>query len=325
MSSVLENKVILVTGGTGSLGKKFAETVLKKYDPKKLIVFSRDELKQFEMAKEIIDPRIRFFIGDVRDRSRLERAFDGVDIIVHAAALKQVLAAEYNPIETIKTNIMGAINVIDAAINCNVEKVVALSTDKAVNPVNLYGATKLCSDKLFVAANAYSGKHPTRFSVTRYGNVIGSRGSVVPLFSERTATGSIPITDVRMTRFWLTLQQAVEFVIQSLSLMTGGEIFVPKIPSMKLIDMANAIAPECDHEIVGIKPGEKIHEVLISVEEARHTVEMQDYFIIEPEFPWWNRHNFADGTKLPDGFVYASNTNPLRLSTEGLVEMMSKG
>jgi len=247
MPQALEEKVVLVTGGTGSFGKKFTQIVLEKCNPKKLIIFSRDEMKQSEMANQFDDPNIRFFIGDVRDRSRLQRAFDGVDIVVHAAALKQVPASEYNPIETIKTNIIGATNVIDAAIDCNVERVVALSTDKAVNPISLYGATKLCSDKLFVSANAYSGKHPTRFSVVRYGNVVGSRGSVVPFFTERRATGTIPITDVRMTRFWVTVGDGVDFVIRLLTLMQGGEILVPKCPSISLVELANAIAPECHH------------------------------------------------------------------------------
>jgi len=324
MPSALDDKVILLTGGTGSFGTEFTKTLLKKHNPTKLIIFSRSELKQSEMAKQFIDPKMRYFIGDVRDLSRLERAFDGVDIVVHAAAMKHVPAAEYNPIEAIKTNVIGAMNVIDAAINCDVEKVVALSTDKAVNPINLYGATKLCSDKLFIAANAYSGKHPTRFSVIRYGNVVGSSGSVIPLFMERRATGTIPITDVRMTRFWLTLRQGVEFVIRLLTLMKGGEIFVPKCKSMNLIDLASAIAPECDHEIVGIRPGEKLHEVLISADDTRHSVEMDDHFIIEPEFPWWNADHVAHGQKLPDGFVYGSDTNPQRLSKEDLARILSK-
>jgi len=324
MPQALEEKVVLVTGGTGSFGKKFTQIVLEKCNPKKLIIFSRDEMKQSEMANQFDDPNIRFFIGDVRDRSRLQRAFDGVDIVVHAAALKQVPASEYNPIETIKTNIIGATNVIDAAIDCNVERVVALSTDKAVNPISLYGATKLCSDKLFVSANAYSGKHPTRFSVVRYGNVVGSRGSVVPFFTERRATGTIPITDVRMTRFWVTVGDGVDFVIRLLTLMQGGEILVPKCPSISLVELANAIAPECHHEIIGIRPGEKLHEVLISADDARHTVEMQDHFIIEPEFPWWEAHHLAGGKKLPEGFVYSSDTNPQRLSKDGIVEMLSK-
>jgi UDP-N-acetylglucosamine 4,6-dehydratase len=317
----LEEKVILITGGTGSFGKKFTEIVLSKYNPKKLIIFSRDELKQFEMAKQFDGPNIRYFIGDVRDRERLERAFDGVDIVIHTAALKQIPAAEYNPIEPIKTNIMGAVNVIDMAINCGVEKVVALSTDKAVNPINLYGATKLCSDKLFVAANSYSGRRQVRFSVVRYGNVVGSRGSVIPFFEEKRKTGVIPITDERMTRFWVTLEQGVEFVIKCLGLMHGGEIFVPKIPSMSIVDLAEAIAPDCKHEVTGIRPGEKLHEVMISADDARHTVEMPDSYVIQPEFSWWNAGNFREGKKLPDGFVYASNTNTRWLTKEELVNM----
>ena len=262
----LNGKIVLVTGGTGSFGKKFTEIVLRQYQPKKLIIFSRDELKQYEMCQQfppLEHPNLRFFIGDVRDKDRLSRAFDGVDIVVHAAALKQVPAAEYNPIEPIKTNIFGAANIIDVAIDRNVERVIALSTDKAANPINLYGATKLCSDKLFVAANNYSGYHGTRFSVVRYGNVVGSRGSVIPFFMRKRETGVLPVTDARMTRFWITLDQGVDFVLKCLARMHGGEVFVPKIPSMKIIDLAKAIAPECRIELVGIRPGEKLHEVMV--------------------------------------------------------------
>lgn len=320
---LFSEKTILITGGTGSFGKKFTELVLTKYSPRKLIIFSRDELKQFEMAKQFSGSNIRYFIGDVRDRDRLERAFDGVDILIHAAALKQIPAAEYNPVEPIKTNIMGAVNVIDAAINCGVEKVIALSTDKAVNPVNLYGATKLCSDKLFVSANSYSGRRRTRFGVVRYGNVMGSRGSVIPFFKEKRKTGVIPITDERMTRFWITLEQGVEFVIRCLAMMHGGEVFVPKIPSMSIVDLAEAIAFGCKFEIVGIRPGEKLHEVMISADDARHTVEMPDCYVIQPEFPWWNTHNWCEGKELPDGFVYASNTNSWWLTKKELVNMLA--
>ena len=284
---MLDDKVVLITGGTGSFGRKFTEIALSRYRPRKLIILSRDELKQFEMRQRFSEqqyPCIRYFIGDVRDRDRLYRAFDGVDIVVHAAALKQVPTAEYNPIEAVKTNVLGAANVIDAAIDCNVKRVIALSTDKAANPVNLYGATKLCSDKLFVAANNYSGYHGTRFAVVRYGNVSGSRGSVIPFFLKTRKTGTLPITDPRMTRFWITLDQGVEFVLQSLERMFGGEIFVPKLPSMKVVDLARVIAPECRMEIVGIRPGEKLHEVMIPEDDSYHTVEYDTYYAILPTF-----------------------------------------
>ncbi len=312
----LINKTVLVTGGTGSFGQKFVSKILQ-YDIKKVIVFSRDELKQFEMAQKFSDPRIRYFIGDVRDKDRLYRAFNGVDIVIHAAALKQVGACEYNPIEAIRTNINGAQNVIEAAIDRGVKKVIALSTDKAVSPINLYGATKLASDKLFVAGNSYVGDKDTRFSVVRYGNVVGSRGSVIPFFKKIRETGKIPITDERMTRFWITLDQGVQFVIDSLQRMRGGEIFIPKIPSMKIVDLAEAIAPECEIEYVGIRPGEKIHEVMITEDDARHTVEYDNYFVIEPEFPWWS-NDIITGQTLPDGFRYASDTNNHWLSVEEL-------
>jgi len=323
MSMTLENKTILITGGTGSFGKKLTEIVLRKYHPKKIIIYSRDELKQSDMEKQFAEPEMRYFIGDVRDLRRLERAFDGVDVVIHAAALKQVPAAEYNPIEPIKTNILGAVNVIDSAIDCGVEKVVALSTDKAVNPVNLYGATKLCADKLFISANAYAGARQTRFSVVRYGNVVGSRGSIVPLFKERRRTGPIPITDERMTRFWITPEQSVEFVMNCLDVMHGGEVFVPKIPSMRIIDLAEAIAPECKQEIIGIRPGEKLHEVLISEDEARHTVELPNFYVIQPEFTLWEYSKWNDGKPLPDGFVYSSNTNSQWLNKADLLKMVS--
>lgn len=306
---MLDGKVILVTGGTGSFGRRFVATVLQEYRPKKVIVFSRDELKQYEMAREFNDPRLRFFLGDVRDRDRLYRAFQGVDYVVHAAALKQVPACEYNPFEAIKTNVLGAQNVIDAAIDSGVQRVIALSSDKAANPINLYGATKLCSDKLFVAGNAYVGDRPTRFSVVRYGNVVGSRGSVVPLFLKLRETGRIPITDPRMTRFWITLDQGVRFVLASLERMHGGEIFVPKLPSMNIMDLARAIAPDCEYEFTGIRPGEKLHEVMIPEDDARHTVELDDFYVILPELSFWSSGNWRDGRPLPDGFVYASNTN----------------
>ncbi|MCG3084807.1 UDP-N-acetylglucosamine 4,6-dehydratase (inverting) [Anoxybacillus sp. LAT_35] len=313
----LTGKTILVTGGTGSFGKKFVKKVLE-YDVKKVIVFSRDELKQYEMSQEYNDPRIRFFIGDVRDKDRLYRAFDGVDIVVHAAALKHVGACEYNPFEAIKTNIYGAQNVIEAAIDRGVKRVIALSTDKAAAPVNLYGATKLASDKLFVAANSYVGEKETRFAVVRYGNVVGSRGSVVPFFKKMRHTGKLPITDERMTRFWITLDQGVQFVLDNLQRMRGGEIFVPKIPSMRVVDLAEAIAPECKIEIVGIRPGEKLHEAMITEDDARRTLEFDTYYIIQPEFPWWLSDAVEGGNPLPDGFKYTSDTNTEWLTVEEL-------
>lgn len=314
---ILKNKVVLVTGGTGSFGKKFTKKALE-LGVKKIIVFSRDELKQYEMKQEFNDSRIRYFIGDVRDKDRLYRAFNDVDIVVHAAAMKHVDACEYNPFEAIKTNIHGAQNVIEAAIDCGVEKVVALSTDKACAPVNLYGATKLASDKLFVAANAYVGSKNISFSVVRYGNVVGSRGSVVPFFKKMRHTGVLPITDERMTRFWITLEQGVQFVLESLERMHGGEIFVPKIPSMRVVDLAKAIAPECKIEYIGIRPGEKLHEAMIMEDDARHTVEFDDYYVIQPEFPWWSKSYAKGGKVLPDGFAYTSDKNTEWLSIEEL-------
>jgi UDP-N-acetylglucosamine 4,6-dehydratase/5-epimerase len=313
----LRNQTVLVTGGTGSFGKKFVKKILE-YDVKKVIVFSRDELKQYEMAQEYTDPRIRFFIGDVRDKERLYRAFDGVDYVVHAAAMKQVPACEYNPFEAVKTNIYGAQNIIEAAIDRGVKRVIALSTDKAAAPINLYGATKLASDKLFVAANSYVGEKDTRFAVVRYGNVVGSRGSVVPFFKKMAATGKLPITDERMTRFWITLDQGVQFVIDSLGRMKGGEIFVPKIPSMKVIDLAKAIAPDAEIEIIGIRPGEKLHETMITEDDARHTVEFDNYYVIIPEFPWCPQEYVKQGKSLPEGFKYTSDTNTEWLTVEEL-------
>jgi UDP-N-acetylglucosamine 4,6-dehydratase/5-epimerase len=314
---MLNEKTILVTGGTGSFGKKFIRKVLES-NVKKVIVFSRDELKQYEMAQEFTDHRMRFFIGDVRDKERLYRAFDGVDIVIHAAALKHVGACEYNPFEAVKTNIHGAQNIIEAAIDKGVQRVIALSTDKACSPVNLYGATKLASDKLFVAANAYVGGKQTRFSVVRYGNVVGSRGSVVPFFKKVKETGKIPITDERMTRFWITLDQGVQFVIDNLERMYGGEIFVPKIPSMKVTDLAKAIAPECEIDIVGIRPGEKLHEAMIMEDDARHTKEFDTYYVIQPEFPWWSEEYVSAGKYLKEGFKYTSDNNTEWLNVEEL-------
>lgn len=318
----LEGRAILVTGGTGSFGKQFVETTLKHHNPDRIIVFSRDELKQFEMSREprFQDPRIRFFIGDVRDKERLLRAFDGVDVVIHAAALKQVPACEYNPFEAIKTNVLGAQNIIDAAIERRVQKVVALSTDKACNPANLYGATKLCSDKLFVAGNAYVGDKDTAFSVVRYGNVVGSRGSVIPLFVKLRKTGRLPITHAEMTRFWITLDQGVQFVMDSLERMHGGELFVPKIPSMKMTDLARAISPECELDIIGIRPGEKLHEVMISEDDARSTLEFDNHYVIQPEFGWWTRHHskLTGGRPCPENFRYSSEINPHWLSVDEL-------
>jgi UDP-N-acetylglucosamine 4,6-dehydratase len=322
------NKSVLVTGGTGSFGKKFIKNVLENYKPKRLIVFSRDELKQFDMRAEFPEekyPEIRYFLGDVRDKERLYRAFDDVQIVIHAAAIKQVPAAEYNPLEAIKTNVLGAANIIDAAIDCGVEKVIALSTDKAANPINLYGATKLCSDKLFVAANAYSGRHCTRFGVVRYGNVVGSRGSVIPFFLKMRETGKLPITDPRMTRFWITLEQGVEFVLNSLTMMAGGEIFVPKIPSMNIMDLAQAIAPNCKTQIVGIRPGEKLHEALVPEDDARRTLEFDTHFVIQPELGFWHldRTTHAGGKPCPEGFSYSSDRNDERLTIDALREMIN--
>lgn len=318
----LSGKTILVTGGTGSFGKKFAEIVLKELDPKVVRIFSRGELLQIQMRQQFNDnPKLRFFIGDVRDRNRLSRAMNGVDIVVHAAALKQVPACEYNPIEAIRTNVDGAANVIDAAIDNGVEKVIFISTDKAVHPVNLYGATKMVAEKLISQGNAYTGVKKTKFSCVRYGNVVGSRGSVVPLFLEQRKTGKITITDERMTRFWITLEQGVRFVINCISKMRGGEIFVPKIPSMKILDLANTIAPDTERECTGIRPGEKIHEILLTEEEARHAKEFDSYFVIAPEYPFWDQNNSKEGKSLTEGFRYTSDSNGHWL-TRGELEIM---
>ncbi len=320
---IFNDKVVLVTGGTGSFGKKFAQVLLRDHQPKKLIIFSRDEWKQSEMARQFCDPRLRFFIGDVRDKDRLQRAFNGVDVVVHAAALKQIPTAEYNPLEVIKTNVLGAANVIDAAIDQGVKNVVALSTDKAANPINLYGASKLCSDKLFIAGNVYSGPHKTKFSVVRYGNVVGSRGSVIPLFLKLRKTGSIPITDQRMTRFWITLDQSVDLVLSALERMHGGEIFVPKVPSMNIVDLAEALAPDCRHQIVGIRPGEKLHEVLVSSDDARRTIELDDFYVILPDFgPHQREINWIEGKPTPPDFTYASNANTQWLSKDEIQQLI---
>jgi UDP-N-acetylglucosamine 4,6-dehydratase len=324
----LNDQVVLITGGTGSFGRKFIEIALKNYHLRKLIVFSRDELKQHQMRRQFGDGAgspMRYFIGDVRDKERLHRAFHGVDIVVHAAALKHVPVCEYNPFEAIQTNVIGAKNVIDVAIDRRVKKVMAISTDKAVNPVNLYGASKLCAEKLIVQGNAYVGESGTRMSCTRYGNVVGSRGSVVPVFLEQRKSGAVTITDARMTRFWLTLEQGVKFVIGCIGRMHGGEIFVPKIPSMSLMDVAKSLAPECQVQFVGIRPGEKIHEVLVSEDEARHTVDYEGMYVIRPAHPWWNAENWAGCASLPDGFEYASNTNSQWLTPEQFWRLMDEG
>lgn len=325
---MFDEKNILITGGTGSFGKKFIETILKKYAPKKVIVFSRDELKQFEMQQKFDQPCMRYFIGDVRDEARLKQAMYQVDYVVHAAALKQVPASEYNPMECIKTNINGAQNVINAAIAAGVKKVIALSTDKAANPINLYGATKLASDKLFTAANNLVGDRETRFAVVRYGNVVGSRGSVVPFFKKLIAEGAkeLPVTDPRMTRFWLRLEDGVEFVLKNFERMHGGEIFIPKIPSMRITDLAKAIAPNMPIRIIGIRPGEKLHEVMCPADLYYDTLEFSDHFVIRPSTPVFGvdyAKNMLgeEGHPVPDGFAYDSGSNPYFLTVEELREM----
>jgi len=327
---LLNKKNILITGGTGSFGKKFIEIALREYNPAKIIVYSRDELKQYEMAKLFNDKRMRYFIGDVRDSARLNRAMDNVDICIHAAALKHVPIAEYNPAECIKTNINGASNVIETCLNHNVSNIIALSTDKAANPINLYGATKLCSDKLFVSANNIKGAKHCKFSVVRYGNVVGSRGSVIPLFKQLIAEGakSLPITDEKMTRFFITLEQGVRFVIKSLSAMHGGEIFVPKIPSMKIIDLARAIAPSLTIDIVGIRAGEKLHEVMIPRDEARHCYEFIDFYVLEPHIIFQRPIDYSKsanseiGKRVDNEFEYASDKNDRWLSKEEILAMI---
>lgn len=326
----LNDKTILVTGGTGSFGKKFIATIFKNYNPRKVIIYSRDELKQYEMAQQfpIKDfPAIRFFIGDVRDGDRLAMAMREADYVVHAAALKHVPVAEYNPMECIKTNIGGAENVVNAALACKVKKVIALSTDKAANPINLYGASKLASDKIFVAANNMSGSIGTKFSVVRYGNVLGSRGSVVPFFNKLIDEGAatLPITDDRMTRFWITLEQGVNFVLSSIEIMQGGEIFIPKIPSMRITELASALAPDLKQEIVGIRPGEKLHELMISYDDGRNTLELEDRYIIEPNFAFWKKDNFIQKGAKPVAyeFSYSSDNNTEWLSKEDLRNMVT--
>ncbi len=336
LSAEMKNKTILITGGTGSFGQAFARRVLTDYEPEKVIIFSRDEWKQWEMRQK--DPifshsKLRYFLGDVRDKDRLLRAFRDVDMVVHAAALKQVPAAEYDPSEFVKTNVQGAMNIIDAALDCGVKKVIALSTDKAVNPVNLYGATKLCSDKLFVAGNAYIGKRGyPKFSVVRYGNVLGSRGSILPLWQQiiTEGTAALPITDARMTRFWITLDQAVDFVVKCFSQMGGGEIFVPKIPSMKITDLAKALSPETPQKICGIREGEKLHELMICAEDSRHSFELDGHYVIAPEAAKYGFHQATrarlekEGKRLQDNFIYASDTNSQWLGVGELRTLLTK-
>lgn len=326
---MFNDKTILITGGTGSFGKKYVQTILSRYTPKKLIIFSRDELKQYEMQQTFNAPCMRYFIGDVRDKERMVQAMRGVDFVIHAAALKQVPAAEYNPMECIKTNIHGAENVIHAALENNVERVIALSTDKAANPINLYGATKLASDKLFVAANNMSGGHRCQFSVVRYGNVVGSRGSVVPYFEKLIASGadSLPITDDRMTRFWITLQQGVDFVLKNFERMYGGEIFVPKIPSVRITDLAEAMAPGMPQKVIGIRPGEKLHEIMCPSDDSHLTLEFEDHYVLRPTITFYSRTNDftmnkvgEKGVPVRQGFEYNSGTNPHFLDVAQVAE-----
>ncbi len=322
----LEGASFLVTGGTGSFGRKFAEVVLRELRPRKLIVYSRDEMKQYQMRTEGFDhPAVRFFLGDVRDRDRLVRAMNDVDYVIHAAALKQVPACEYNPIEAIMTNIIGARNVIEAAIDAGVPRVIALSTDKAVNPANLYGATKLCAEKLFILGNVYSGEHGTRFSCVRYGNVVGSRGSVLPLFMRQREQGYVTVTDKRMTRFWLTLDHAVRFVLKSLQQMVGREVFVPKIPSVRLLDLVEAVAPQCEIRLVGIRPGEKLHELLLSEDEARQTLELDEMFVVQSMAADYPGREWPGARQVPEGFRYTSDANTQWLDVAELRAMLREG
>lgn len=332
MAGAINGKSILLTGGTGSFGQKITKTILENFRPKRLVIFSRDELKQFEMAQQFNErdfPALRYFIGDVRDRERVRRACNGVDVIIHAAAMKQIVAAEYNPTECIATNVVGAQNLIDAAIENGVSRVVALSTDKAANPINLYGATKLCSDKLFVAANNLSGPVKTRFSIVRYGNVIGSRGSVIPFFKRCVAEGrtTLPITHEDMTRFVITLDQGVAFVINALATMSGGEIFVPKLPSLRVIDLVPLISPNGKVDIVGIRPGEKLHEIMIPFEDSRNSYDLGEYYIIAPQHVWWNNHEFVervgDGAAIVEPFEYASGNNTDWVEDEALLALVN--
>jgi UDP-N-acetylglucosamine 4,6-dehydratase/5-epimerase len=313
---------VMVTGGTGSFGNKLVEIMLGKYHPRRLVIFSRDELKQSEMMARFSDQSLRFFVGDVRDRERLERAMHGVDVVFHAAALKQIPSCEYNPFEAIQTNVMGTKNVIDAAIDQGVKRVMAISTDKAVGPVNLYGATKLCAEKLVVQGNAYGHARGTAFAAVRYGNVIGSRGSVIPLFRAQRATGAVTVTDPKMTRFWIHLEQGVEFAIRSAAIMRGGEIFVPKIPSMRMMDLVETVAPGCRVEFIGVRPGEKLHEILISEDESRQALEFDDMFVLEPVFPSWTMEPRVGGKRPVFGFRYSSDSNTVWLSGDQMRELV---
>lgn len=317
-----KDKTVLVTGGTGTFGQAFSRYLLESEPIHALRILSRDELKQWEFSRRLTDDRLRFFIGDVRDPDRLQRAFDGVDVVVHAAALKQVPACEYNPYEAVKTNILGAQNVVDAAIERGVQWVVALSTDKAANPVNLYGATKLCAEKLFVQGNAYAASHRTRFACVRYGNVAASRGSVVPLFMEQRASGVITVTDPRMTRFWITVGEAVEFVKNAIETLRGGEVFVPKLPSVRITDLAQAVAPGCEIREIGIRPGEKLHETLVTSEESRHTLDLGKWFLIQPEHPWWGHDAWPNGTALVSDLPYSSDSNEWWLDRAALERVL---
>mgnify|MGYP001602124514 CR=1 FL=1 len=321
---VFDNKTILVTGGTGSFGQKFTEIVLKNHNPKAIRIFSRGEYLQWEMQNKFNDKRLRFFIGDVRDKNRLSRAMNGVDIVVHAAALKHVPVAEYNPIEALRTNVDGPANFVDTAIDNNVEKAILISSDKAVNPVNLYGATKLCAEKLFVQANSYVSDRKTRFSCVRYVNVLGSRGSVVPVFLEQKKTGTVTVTDEKMTRFFITMEQGISLVVNALEKMYGGEIFIPKAPSMKIMDLVKALAQEAQVKITGVRPGEKLHEVLFTNDEARHTKEFDNYFVIEPEFAFWGwgKKNINEGKQLASDFYYASDNNTQWIGQDDLKKMI---
>jgi UDP-N-acetylglucosamine 4,6-dehydratase len=319
----LSGATILLTGGTGSFGNAFARRVTREWPDSVIRVYSRDELKQSEMLSRFGDAQLRFLIGDVRDRARMTRAAEGADIVIHAAAMKQVPACEYNPFEAVRTNVLGAQHVVDAAIDAGVGKVVALSTDKAVNPVNLYGATKLCAEKIVVQGNAYASHSKTRLACVRYGNVVGSRGSVVPVFRQQVSEGRLTITDERMTRFWITLDQAVDLVLFALDKMVGGEVFIPKIPSMRVVDLADAMAPGLPREIIGIRPGEKLHELLLTVDESRHAVDADDVYVVLPEHPWWDDHaRWLDGKPLDDGFVYSSDRNERWLTPEELAAML---
>lgn len=324
MDHLLKGKKVLVTGGAGSFGQKFAEIVLREQDPAVVRIFDNNELALVEMQRKISDPRLRFLLGDVRDLKRLERAFEGADLVVHAAALKHIPVCEYNPIEAVRTNIEGAVNVIDAAVDQKVPLVMNIGTDKSVSPANFYGATKMVAEKLFVQGNAYGRRRNVSLSSARYGNVLGSSGSVVPLFLEQRKTGEITLTDERMTRFWLSVEEGVRFVIRSIERMHGGEIFVPKVPSMRLLDLAQTLAPEAKVKIIGIRPGEKLHETLITQEEARRTRELDDAYVIAPEFPFWKEENWQEAQPVPKDFSYTSDQNTMRLSKEAIKQMLEQ-